>query len=110
MSVTGLSFRRVASNTQRAAYLEESSSIRAALELLSDKEPGESQPSLPDIETERAAKEKAEREARQKAEEVLSNPHDSLQPLGVISRIGKNLVSSASSRCCPLQRLRKFAE
>lgn len=68
-------YMHLASNTQRAAYLEESSSIRAALELLSDKEPGESQPSLPDIETERAAKEKAEqeakaeREARQKAEE-----------------------------------------
>lgn len=46
---------RLAANYQRAGNLEQASSIRAALELLSDKEPSEQQGSLIDIEAERQA-------------------------------------------------------
>ena len=44
------SYMRLASNWQRAANLTEAPSIRAALELLSDKEPEEQQGDLIDVE------------------------------------------------------------
>jgi chromosome segregation ATPase len=70
-------YMRVAANKQRGVYLPETTSIRAALELLSDKEPDEKQGELIDIETERQAREKAEQQAeserqrRESAERVL---------------------------------------
>lgn len=69
------SYMRLAANYQRAGNLEQASSIRAALELLSDKEPEEQQGSLIDIETERQARAaaeaqaEAERQARKQAEQ-----------------------------------------
>jgi len=61
------SYMRLASNWQRAANLTEAPSIRAALELLSDKEPEEQQGDLIDVEAERqlrlAAQERAEAES-----------------------------------------------
>lgn len=56
------SYMQLASNTQRAAYLE-APSIRAALELLSEKEPDEQQGTLIDVESERKAREAAEANA-----------------------------------------------
>ena len=50
---------RVAANRSRVTDLE-APSIRAALELLSDKEPSEQQGSLIDIETERQARERCQ--------------------------------------------------
>jgi uncharacterized small protein (DUF1192 family) len=70
------SYMRLASNRQRAADLE-SPSIRAALELLSDKEPEAQQGTLIDVEAERQAREaaeakaEAERQAREFAEQQL---------------------------------------
>ena len=72
------SYMQLASNTQRAAYLE-APSIRAALELLSDKEPAAEQADLTpvDIEAERRARQEAEAKAeaerlrREAAEKVL---------------------------------------
>lgn len=55
-------YMQLASNTHRSAYLEESPSIRAALELLSDKEPTEQQGTLIDVDAERKAREEAERQ------------------------------------------------
>lgn len=69
------SYMRLAANYQRAGNLEQASSIRAALELLSDKEPSEQQGSLIDIEAERQARAaaeaqaEAERQARKQAEQ-----------------------------------------
>ena len=68
------SYMQLAPNTQRAAYLTEAPSIRAALELLSDREPNEEQtPLIPvDVEAERqariAAEQQAETERRARAE------------------------------------------
>ena len=56
-------YMRVASNKQRGVYLEETPSIRAALELLSDKEPEEQQGTLIDVEGERQARQEAEAKA-----------------------------------------------
>lgn len=57
-------YMRVASNYQRAGNLEGVTSIRAALELLSDKEPeAEAQGKLIDLEAERQAREAAEAKA-----------------------------------------------
>jgi hypothetical protein len=53
-------YMRIARNSPRSAYLPEAPSIRAALELLSDKEPEEQQGSLIDIETERQARERCQ--------------------------------------------------
>ena len=61
-------YMQLASNTQRAAHLEESTSIRAALELLSDKPEGPQQEALLDVESEREAREKAEQEAKAERE------------------------------------------
>lgn len=55
-------YMQLASNTHCGAYLEESPSIRAALELLSDKEPTEQQGTLIDVDAERKAREEAERQ------------------------------------------------
>lgn len=65
------SYMQLASNTQRAAYLE-APSIRAALELLSDREPAEQQETLIDVEAERQAREAAEAkaEAERQAREI----------------------------------------
>lgn len=68
-------YMRIARNSPREANLLEAPSIRAALELLSDKEPEEQQGSLIDIETERQARAaaeaqaEAERQARKQAEQ-----------------------------------------
>jgi len=59
------SYMRVASNYQRDGNLLEAPSIRAALELLSDKEPAEQQGTLIDVEAERQAREAAEAKAEQ---------------------------------------------
>ena len=78
-------YMRVASNKQRGVYLEETPSIRAALELLSDKEQAEEQQgSLIDVEAERqlrlAAQEMAEAESEargifeQRARESQADP------------------------------------
>lgn len=70
-------YMRVASNKQRGVYLIEAPSIRAALELLSDKEPEAEQGTLLDVEAERQAREaaeakaEAERQAREFAEQQL---------------------------------------
>ena len=61
-------YMRVASNKQRGVYLEETPSIRAALELLSDKEPEEQQGSLIDAEAERQARVAAEAKAAEERE------------------------------------------
>lgn len=59
-------YMRVASNYQRAGNLPDgATSIRAALELLSDKEPTEQQGELIDVEAERKAREEAEAKAEQ---------------------------------------------
>lgn len=68
------SYMRVASNYQRAGNLpNEATSIRAALELLSDKEPDEQQGELIDVEAERQAREAAEAkaEAERQARELV---------------------------------------
>ena len=58
------SYMRLASNLQRAGNLEGATSIRAALELLSDKEPeAEAQGTLIGVEAERQAREAAEAKA-----------------------------------------------
>ena len=57
------SYMQLASNWQRDANLVEAPSIRAALELLSDKEPDEQQGTLIDVEAERQARAKAEAQA-----------------------------------------------
>lgn len=68
-------YMKIASNPQRDADLVGAPSIRAALELLSDKEPDEQQGTLIDVEAERKARAKAEadaeseRQARQLAEQ-----------------------------------------
>ncbi|MDG4560005.1 MAG: hypothetical protein P9E88_01795 [Candidatus Competibacter sp.] len=68
-------YTKLAANTTRASYLAEAPSIRAALELLSDKEPEEQQGSLIDFEAERQARAaaeaqaEAERQARKQAEQ-----------------------------------------
>ena len=68
-------YTKLAANTTRASYLAEAPSIRAALELLSDKEPEEQQGSLIDLEAERQARAaaeaqaEAERQARLQAEQ-----------------------------------------
>lgn len=68
-------YMQLASNTHRSAYLEDAPSIRAALELLSDKESTEQQGELIDGEAERQAriaaeqKAEAERQARLQAEQ-----------------------------------------
>lgn len=53
-------YMQLASNTHCGAYLAEAPSIRAALELLSDKEPTEQQGTLIDVDAERKAREEAE--------------------------------------------------
>jgi len=60
------SYMQLAANWQRDANLIESPSIRAALELLSDREPNEEQAALipGDVEAERKAREEAEAEAK----------------------------------------------
>jgi chromosome segregation ATPase len=55
-------YMQLASNTHCGAYLAEAPSIRAALELLSDKEPTEQQGTLIDVDAERKAREEAERQ------------------------------------------------
>lgn len=72
---TSSKYMRLAANYNRERNLPEATSIRAALELLSDKEPEEQQGSLIDIETERQARAaaeaqaEAERQARKQAEQ-----------------------------------------
>lgn len=63
---TATTYMRLASNRQRAADLIEPQSIRAALELLSDKEPeADTQGALIDVETERQARISAETKAEE---------------------------------------------
>lgn len=77
--MTATKYMRLASNINRDLYLPESTSIRAALELLSDKEPDAEQAGLipVDIEAERRARQEAEAKAeaerlrREAAEKVL---------------------------------------
>jgi len=52
---TATKYMSLAANMNRDSYLKEAPSIRAALELLSDKEPVEQQGTLIDIEAERQA-------------------------------------------------------
>jgi hypothetical protein len=66
--MTATKYMRLASNINRDLYLEESTSIRAALELLSDKPEGPQQEALLDVEAEREAREKAEQEAKAERE------------------------------------------
>ena len=65
-------YMRLASNTQRVAYLEEAPSIRAALELLSDKEPTEQQSELGVVESERQARQEAEAKAESERQARLT--------------------------------------
>ena len=77
-------YTKLAANTTRESFLLESPSIRAALELLSDKEPEEQQGDLIDMEAERqlrlAAQEMAEAESEargifeQRARESQADP------------------------------------
>lgn len=66
-------YMQLASNTHRSAYLLESPSIRAALELLSDKEPEAVQGALLDVAAERQARQAAEvkAETERKARELF---------------------------------------
>lgn len=74
--MTATKYMRLAANINRDLYLPETTSIRAALELLSDKEPGEEQAALipVDLEAERKAREDAEAraEAERQAREVAT--------------------------------------
>lgn len=69
-------YMQLASNTHRSAYLAEAPSIRAALELLSDKEPEEQQGSLIDFETERQARAAAEAQAEAERQARLQVEQD----------------------------------
>jgi len=66
-------YMRVASNIQRGVHLPETTSIRAALELLTDKDPEAQQGTLIDVEAERQAREAAEAkaEAERQARELF---------------------------------------
>ncbi len=59
---TASKYMRIASNRNHGSDLLEAPSIRAALELLSDKEPTEQQGTLIDVDAERKAREEAERQ------------------------------------------------
>ena len=58
----------LAANMNHGSYLPEATSIRAALELLSDKEPEEQQGELLDVEAERQARAAAEAKATEERE------------------------------------------
>ncbi len=69
---TASKYMQLASNWHRDANLPEAPSIRAALELLSDKEPEEQQGTLIDVEGERQARQEAEAKAESERQARLT--------------------------------------
>lgn len=70
--MTATKYMRLAANINRGLYLPETTSIRAALELLSDQEPTEQQGELIDVEAERKARQDAESKAESERQARLT--------------------------------------
>ena len=69
---TATKYMNLAANMNRGSYLSEAPSIRAALELLSDKEPTEQQGELAGVEVERQARQEAEAKAESERQARLT--------------------------------------
>ena len=101
-------YMKIASNPQRDADLVEAHSIRAALELRSDKEPEQQQGTLIDVEAERQARAEAEAQAeteRQAREEAEAKAEAERQAREIAERRAQEFGQESNERRIKIREL-----